>query len=110
SGGLLALSSNSGHFERNRFAVVPEAGITVGYQVTDHLKLFAGYNFLFMSNVVRPGDQIDPVLNPHLIPNFIKTSPGAAGGNNFPFRRPAFQFHETSFWAQGVTAGLEVKY
>jgi hypothetical protein len=126
TGGLLALSSNIGHYERDRFAVVPEAGLTVGYQLTDNLRIFAGYNFLFWSNVVRPGDQIDVVLNRNLIPNSTFNAPtaglssrpaprpgtaaAAAAAAGLGPARPTFQFRDTSFWAQGMTAGLELKY
>ena len=34
-GGLLALPTNIGQFSRDRFAVVPEVGLHVGYQVTN---------------------------------------------------------------------------
>jgi hypothetical protein len=47
NGGLLAQPTNSGHFTRDRFAVVPEVGINVGYQVTEHLRAFVGYSFLY---------------------------------------------------------------
>jgi hypothetical protein len=110
NGGLLALTSNSGHFVRDRFAVVPEVGATLGYDLTPHVKLFAGYNFLFWSNVVRPGDQIDRNLNPRLIPEFCKSGPAQCPPNNIAVQRPAFEFHETTFWAQGLTAGVEFKY
>ena len=46
-GGLLALPSNIGVHSRDVFSVVPEVGLTVGYQLTDHLKTFVGYNFLY---------------------------------------------------------------
>jgi hypothetical protein len=110
TGGLLALPSNIGHYERDRFSVVPEAGVTLGYQVTDNLRVFAGYNFLFWSNVVRPGDQIDFVLNENQIPNFHGLPKSAARNGNPGPARPTFQFRESSFWAQGMTAGLELKY
>jgi hypothetical protein len=110
NGGLLALSSNSGHFVRNRFAVVPEAGVTVGYQVTDSLRVFAGYNFLLISNVVRPADQIDRVLDAHLIPNFNTLNKSQAPGPPVSPPRPMFEFHETTFWAQGLTCGMEFRY
>jgi hypothetical protein len=35
-GGLLALPSNIGHYSRDVFSVVPEVGVTLGYQLTDH--------------------------------------------------------------------------
>jgi hypothetical protein len=116
TGGLLALSSNIGHYTRDRFSVVPELGATLGYNVTDNVRVFAGYNFLFWSNVVRPGEQIDPNLNPRLIPNFCKIANAVGAGtkecpaNNVTVQQPAFPFRETTFWAQGVTAGMEFKY
>jgi hypothetical protein len=101
--GLLALSSNSGTFTRDRFAVVPEVGLRVGYQVTNSLRVFVAYNFLYVSDVVRPGDQIDRVLNTNLIPPF---SPSAPAG---PVH-PVVPFKSTDLWVQGVSFGLEWRY
>jgi hypothetical protein len=104
TGGLLALPTNSGHFERDRFAVVPEIGVNVGYQITDRIRAFAGYTFLFWSNVVRPGDQVDRVLDITQIPNFpVVALPTLQA-------RPAVPFKETDFWAQGINLGLEIRY
>ncbi len=104
SGGLLALPTNIGHYTQSRFAVLPEAGLDLGYQLTDHVRVSTGYNFLYLSNVVRPGDQIDRVLNPTQLPVL-----GGAGGLVGP-PRPAFDFHETDYWAQGIQFGLEFRY
>jgi hypothetical protein len=102
--GFLALSSNSGQFSRNAFSVVPEINATLGFQLTDHIKLFAGYSFLYWTNVVRPGDQVDTAINPNLVPT--STTYGAAGGPN----RPGFAFRTTDFFAHGVNMGLEFRY
>ena len=75
-GGLLALPSNIGEFNRNVFSVVPEVGLNVGYQMTDHIRAFVGYNFLYWSNVIRPGDQIDRVIDINNIPRFVNVPPG----------------------------------
>lgn len=104
SGGVLALPSNSGRFVRGQFAVVPEVGIQLGYQLTPHLRLFAGYTFLYWSDVVRAGDQIDPGLNAAQVP--VVRPAGPLGGP----ARPAFSFHGTDLWAQGGTFGLELRY
>jgi hypothetical protein len=104
NGGLLAVRSNSGHFTRDHFAVVPEASLNLGYQFTDHLRGFIGYNFLYWSNVIRPGDQIDQNIDITQIPNF---RPGVAP---VALNRPAAPFKETSFWAQGANVGLEIRY
>jgi hypothetical protein len=99
-GGLLTQPSNIGHFSRDVFGVVPEAGVNLGYQLTPHLRTFIGYNFLYWNNVVRPGQQIDLVVNTNQIPPAIGGGPA----------RPAFSFQHSDFWAQGITFGLEFRY
>ena len=47
----------------DKFAVVPEVGFNVGYQVTPHLKFFVGYSMLYWSRVLRAGDQVDPMID-----------------------------------------------
>jgi hypothetical protein len=101
SGGILALSSNMGRHVNNTFSVVPEVGVNLGYQCTNHIRCFVGYNFLYWSNVARPGNQIDLGINPNLVPP-VTTTAGPA--------RPAFLFHGSDFWAQGVNFGLEFRY
>jgi hypothetical protein len=115
-GGLLALGSipgvgagNIGHYSRDRFGVVPELGITVGYDLTCRLRIFAGYNVLYLSNVLRPGDQVDLALNPFLVPSF-RLVPGSLLGAPVAGIHPAVPFRDTSFWAQGVTCGLEFRF
>jgi hypothetical protein len=110
-GGLLALSSNSGHHERDRFAAVPEVGLAVAYRLTDHVRVSAGYSFLYLSNVARPEDQVDGVLDPRRIPNFAHLNPAEAPHPGFVSpARPLFEFHETDFWAQGVNFSLEFRF
>ncbi len=104
AGGILALPSNSGHFSRDRFAVVPEIGINLGCQVTPHLRAFVGYGFLYVSNVVRPGSLIDRTVNLTQIPSNL--GPGTLIGP----ARPALVLRDTDFWAQGINFGLEIRY
>jgi hypothetical protein len=99
-GGFLALPTNSGNFHRSPFAFVPEVGLDVGYQLTEHLRVFAGYTFIYWSKVARPGDQIDLALNPSQFP------PGHLRG----LPRPAFIPHDTDFWLQGIDFGGELRF
>jgi hypothetical protein len=100
--GLLVQASNAGSRSRDTFAVLPEVGMNLGYQVTNHMKLFVGYDFLYCSNILRAADQIDTTLdvNSRVFP--ITQAPGAT--------RPAVKFQDTGFWAQGVSAGVEFKW
>ena len=101
-GGLLAQRTNIGTYTRNEFGIVPELGATLGYQVTQHLRLTAGYSFIYWSNVVRPGDQIDTTVNPNLMPpeNPVETA----------FLNPRFAFQQTDYWVQGLSLGGEYRW
>jgi hypothetical protein len=103
-GGLLALPTNIGHYSRDLFGVVPEVGLKIGYQVTPHVRAFVGYSLLYWNDVARPGNQIDRVVNVSQLPMVLGTPAGAVPP------RPAFAFHGTDFWAQGVSLGLEFRY
>lgn len=104
TGGLLATSTNIGRSTRERFSAVPELGVQLGYQVCPEARVFVGYNLVYWTNVVRPGDQIDRVVNLTQVP--IHPSFGPLAG---PIR-PDVPFRETDFWAQGVNFGFELRY
>ena len=55
-------------------------------------------NFLFLSNVARPGNQIDRTVN---TTQLFGTPPVVGPA------RPAPLFNQSDFWAQGVNVGLE---
>jgi len=101
-GGLLTQPSNIGRYEDSSFAVVPEIGFRMGAQVTDHFRVFAGYNFLYWNNVTRTGEVIDLRVNGSQIPprNIAQT------GNLFPVYEP----RKTDFWVHGVSVGAEFRY
>jgi hypothetical protein len=100
--GFLALSSNVGSYTRDEFAVVPEFGLTVGYQLTDHLRMTIGYTGIYWSNVVRPGHHIDRDVNPNLLPPVAVPTTGA--------NRPSFAFDTTDYWIQGISLGGEYRW
>ena len=101
AGGLLALSSNSGHFDRNRVAVVPELGVKLSYQVTPRLRALVGYNFLYWTNFVRPGSQIDTTINSNLLPP-------ALAARRAESSRACACHHDV--WVQGINFGLKFRY
>ena len=99
-GTLFALPSNSGIHRDTAFSVVPEVDLNFGYQLTKHLRVMVGYSCLAWTHVVRPGDQIDTTIN----------TSQRFGGALVGEARPAFQFQNSTFWAQGVNVGLEFRY
>lgn len=58
-GGLLALGTNLGSFDQEKFCVSPEISVKCVYQVTPCIDVSAGYNFLYFTSVAQPGQQID---------------------------------------------------
>jgi hypothetical protein len=85
AGGNFATLQN-GRYEKDRFAVAPEAQLKVGYQFTPWLRGTLGYDFLYLSSVLRPGNQID---------------------NSFDgVNHPAVPMASSSFWATGLNFSL----
>lgn len=76
---LPALSENGG----SRFAVLPSLNLQLGRQLGHHARVFAGYSFQYLNEVVRLGDALDP----------------AAGG-----------IKTTDFWVQSLGLGFELRY
>ncbi len=107
-GGLYTQPSNIGQQDRDRFAVIPEVSVKLGYRFTDHISGFVGYTFLYVSDVARPGNQVDRAINPgqSAVFNAPFPTPGLQG---FP-ARPTNLFESEDYWAQGINFGLELRY
>lgn len=110
AGGLFALPTNIGHHRRDRFAVVPEVGLKLGYRLTSWASVFVGYTFLYANKVVRPGDQIDRTINTTQAMTFQapQTPPPTLTLQGEP--RPAVRFRETDVWMQGLSAGVSFSF
>jgi len=79
-----------GRYVKNRFALAPEAQLKVGYQITPCISAQIGYDFLYLTSVVRPGNQID--------------------NNHEGVGHPGVPFVNSSYWAQGLNLGLEFRF
>jgi hypothetical protein len=80
----------AGRYSSNRFALAPEAELKIGYQVFPYMRVQVGYDFLFLSSVLRPGNQIDNTYD----------------GVTHPLVPMAY----SSFWAQGLTLSLQFSF
>ncbi|MGD9648947.1 MAG: BBP7 family outer membrane beta-barrel protein [Pirellulales bacterium] len=87
--GILTAASNVGHHWRDHFAYIPEVDVKIGYQITPYLLATLGYNFTYLSSVVRPGTVINPAI----------------GG-----AQPTFAYNATSLWMQAATAGFQIRF
>lgn len=98
-GSFFALPSHSGTFHHQEWVFVPQVSFKLAYQITSHIKPYLGYDWFFISKVIRPGDQIDRHVNPAEFPP-----------QSFAVSATSPSFQQSSFWAQGVNAGIEISY
>lgn len=101
-GGLLSLPSNIGVHDSHQLSLVSEAGLTIGYDLTQRLRVNLGYTFMYWTNVARPGAQIDRTIDTVQVPTIPPVANDAT--------RPAFEMHRTDFWAQGANLGFDWRF
>ncbi len=102
--GIYVQPSSAGRTANGVFAVVPEGTVKFGFRVGDAGRLYVGYSFIYLSDAVRPGDQIDRTLNPSQVPLVSGTGPV------YNADRPSRLFNRSDFWTQGLIIGLETRY
>ena len=98
--GLQALASNIGSYANSEFVAVPEVGLDGYFLLRPNMRLKAGYTFLYLTDVWRPGTVLDTSLDPRLIP-----PPSVATADN-----PSLIPRSDDFWAQGINLGVEWRY
>jgi hypothetical protein len=99
-GGLFSQPTNIGEQTGSELTVVPEISLRLGYEPVQRLRLFVGYNFLYWSSVVRPGNQIDHAINQTQQGGNLLVGPA----------QPAPMFNRSSFYAHGLNLGLAWRY
>lgn len=104
--GSYVLEPNSGNFSDKQFAILPEYNIKLGYQWTQRFSTYIGYDIMYLSKVARPGDQINPNVNPTLLPVSAVYNP------QFPFGppEPALLFDKSDYLLQGFQFGMSLRY
>jgi len=100
NGFVYALPSNSAMFNYSAFSAIPELQCRVGYDVTKHLQLYAGYDYFYWTSVLRPGAAVDSVIN-----TSQRNGQALVGA-----ARPEMNYSPSGIWAQGMTFGIELKY
>ena len=100
--GIFAQPANSGRRSSNAFAVAPEFQVKLGYDLNQSIRVTVGYDFLYLGNVIRPGNQIDR--------NLPKGQIFAQGGSAISSTYPARLFRTTDFYAHGLSAAVSFRF
>jgi len=98
--GLFAQPTNVGRYNSTRTTILPEAEAKISFDITECIRFSVGYAYLYMNNVVRPGDQIDRTVNIQVL----------QAGATAPLLPGPPSFRQTTFDAQMLTVGLEIRY
>lgn len=103
-GGILATPDTDGRHHQDRFAAIPELTANIGYQISPRVSAILGYNLIYISDVIRVGDVVSPIVNPGVVPlsNTFGATPGV-------FPRQA-QFGYSEIFLQGFNVGVSFKY
>jgi hypothetical protein len=105
-GAYFAMPTNMGSYSRTAFAAIPEVNLNVGWRITPSATIMVGYSFLYVSNVVRPGNQISRNINWTQTTAYTEDPHAKLVGP----AQPTFQYNDSSFYAQGVNLGLAVRF
>lgn len=123
-GGIFAEPSNVGAHKKSPIAWGFETKIRTGFEITKNIEINLGYTFLWISKVLRPGDQIDRKINSTRTaladasratvgtgtgPISFGAPPGPAPAPSGPIR-PKVLFKTATFWAQGLDAGIQFDF
>jgi hypothetical protein len=101
AGGLLAQPSNIGTYRNDDFAVLPEVQFNMLYNIRRNTRLSLGYTFMYLGDIVRPGDVMDTSVNGTVLdPTVPVTGPD----------RPQFTFDDSRTWLMGLNFGVEVNF
>ncbi|HEY3789885.1 MAG TPA: BBP7 family outer membrane beta-barrel protein, partial [Urbifossiella sp.] len=87
--------------EHTNFAVMPVVGVTLGRQITDHSRVYLGYNFLYVNSLTRAPDVIDPT------PTVLTSNPQAPLAAASAIRRDSTT---SDFWVQSLNLGMEWRF
>lgn len=104
-GFLYTQLTNIGNRRTSSFSAIPQIQAKLGFDITSKLRATFGYDAIWWNNVVRPGDQIDRVIN------LTQASPNIGGqGALNGAARPAPLATTSDFWAHGISFGLEYRW
>lgn len=102
-GGLLNGSADLTRARKDRFAILPEGNVNLGYDVTSRFRINVGYNFLYINRVIRPYSVTPQNLNLNQVP----VSPTFGSATDAGQRDV---FNDTDFFLHGFNFGFQLSF
>jgi hypothetical protein len=101
--GFLTAASSVGNYTGTELSLAPELQLRLSYHVTQRIAVTAGYQYLYMTNVGRLGDQVSRNIDPTVLPSSQLFNSAATTNRNVTIR-------QSDFWLHGFTAGLMLTF
>lgn len=101
-GGVFAPVGGAGVSE-DHFAAIPELDLNAACQLTPHLRIHAGYDFLYISQLTRVASTVGQPDSRQVF-QLNSYNPSVSPSGQVP------HLSSDSFWVQGLTCGLEFQY
>jgi hypothetical protein len=92
-GGIYNLTSNIGEIDSQDWTAIPELDVRVSKQIWNCVRLSIGYTAMCFPLLARAGEQIDPYVNPNLIPPIVPGGPA----------QPSPLLERSQAWLHGFT-------
>jgi Putative beta barrel porin-7 (BBP7) len=102
-GGLLSSAFDQGNHNRDRIAFIPEINLKLGYQILPSMRVYVGYDCLYLSSVVRPGAQTG------LSTTTIQANVGGAN-SQITVNEPSYRYKANDLVVNGINFGMEFRY
>ena len=99
-GGVYNLTSNLGEIDSQDWTVIPQLDFRVSKTIWECIRLSIGYSAMYIPLLARAGEQIDPFVNPNLIPPIFPGGP----------QSPSPILERSPAWLHGFTLGVEVRF
>lgn len=103
-GGLYALPSNFGGGGHQSFSLVPEGEFHLGILLTPQIRASIGYDILYWTRILRPGNQVNLLVDPREVP----TDPAFRSGSDVNAPRPLANYRD--FWAHGLSLAINFSF
>jgi hypothetical protein len=102
-GGLLSGPSDQGTINKTRVVVVPEINLRIGYDLCSWMRIFAGYDALYMQHVIRTAQSVT-------FTNTTTQLQVAESSTQIGVRQATINLRDLDVWVQGINFGLELHF
>lgn len=95
------------HYDRT--CIVPQVNLNLGYELTDNIRVHVGYDYLYISALSRPIEQLT-VAPGSVSATFGSNATGGTTAQNVQIFSPAFKAKTDQAWLYGLNMGVDIRY